>query len=85
MRHKDVTYALLDRPMRVSEVAAALDVHPETVRRWIHRKRIKAFKLGGSWRVYPDSIREWLEKLQEEDAALHGLTRGPTPFRPEGF
>jgi excisionase family DNA binding protein len=37
-----------DALLTVDQVAKQLQLHPETVRRWIREGRIKAVKIGGS-------------------------------------
>lgn len=43
----------------VEEVAAALKLHPYTVRRLIREGKMPAFKAGGQWRFRKDEIERW--------------------------
>jgi len=47
--------------LTVQEVATQCKVHPETVKRWIGGDRLKAFKLGGHWRVRPADVTAYLK------------------------
>lgn len=47
--------------LTVQEVAQQCDVHRETVKRWIGDKKLKAFKLGGHWRVRPEHVTQYLK------------------------
>lgn len=40
-----------DRWLTVAEVAAAQQVHPKTVLRWIATRQLPAVRLGRHWRV----------------------------------
>lgn len=49
----------------LKEVAAYLNVHPDTVRRYVKRGELPAFKIGTDWRFNKESIDLW-RKAQEE-------------------
>lgn len=40
----------------INQFAARLAVHPETVRRWLRRKRIQGLKAGSQWRIEPSEM-----------------------------
>jgi len=43
---------MADEVLTVAQVAKRLKVHPETVRRWIRRGLLRAFKVGArQWRI----------------------------------
>lgn len=44
----------------VQDVAKKCDVHPETVKRWIGSGKLRAFKLGGHWRIRPEHVTAYL-------------------------
>lgn len=50
-----VTYYTVDR------IAAMLDLHPKTVQRYIREGRLKAQKVGKSWRVNGHDLSQFLE------------------------
>lgn len=45
----------------MQDVAAYLDVTPETVRNWIIKKDLPATKIGGRWKFRMQEVREWAE------------------------
>lgn len=47
--------------LTVVEVAEKSGVHRETVKRWIAEGKLKAFKLGGHWRIRPEHVAEYLK------------------------
>ena len=50
-----------DRKMlSIRAVADHLDVSTKTIRRWIDRGGLPAFKLGGRWRIDPDDLERFL-------------------------
>lgn len=66
-------------PYRVSEVAAALDVHPSTVYREVEAGRLRALRIGhgrGAIRIPVDAFEEY--KRKRTDAARN-LNRGEPP------
>ncbi|MCS6817602.1 MAG: helix-turn-helix domain-containing protein [Blastocatellia bacterium] len=62
----------------LKEVAEYLNVHPDTVRRYVKRGELPAFKIGTDWRFNKESIDRW-RKAQEERCrrALHTKRRSP--------
>ncbi|WP_129408987.1 helix-turn-helix domain-containing protein [Marinitoga lauensis] len=51
------------------EVAERFEVHPDTIRRWIKRKKIKAKKIGVSYYVEESEIEKLLfEDLEKENS-----------------
>ena len=54
----------------VEEIARFLDLHPKTVRRFIREGKIKARKIGRTWRIQPADLREYahgeLADIREE-------------------
>lgn len=53
-----MTDASTTNSMGVADVAARLDVHPVTVRRWITSGRLAAVFVGGEWRIPPGALEE---------------------------
>ena len=45
----------------VKEVAKLLKVTTSTVKRYINSKRLKAFKVGNSWRITKTQINEFIQ------------------------
>ena len=48
--------------MTTFEVAEKLKVDIETVRRLIQRKKLKAYKIGNSWRVAEDDLDSFIKE-----------------------
>ena len=46
----------------VKEVADILDMNPETIKRYIHKKELKAYKIGREWRIKESDLKEFLFK-----------------------
>lgn len=42
--------------MTINQFAAKLNVHPESARRWLRKKRMKGLKAGNRWRIAPSEI-----------------------------
>jgi len=49
----------------LKEVAEYLNMHPDTVRRYVKRGELPAFKIGTDWRFNKESIDRW-RKAQEQ-------------------
>ncbi len=52
----------------VNEVAEALKVHPQTVKRWIAKGQLAAFKLGdrSGWRIADEDLQEFLAERRQD-------------------
>ena len=46
----------------VKEVAEILDMNPETIKRYIHREELKAYKIGREWRIKVSDLEEFVFK-----------------------
>ncbi|HXF06808.1 MAG TPA: helix-turn-helix domain-containing protein [Blastocatellia bacterium] len=55
----------------LKEVAAYLNVHPDTVRRYVKRGELPAFKIGSDWRFNKESIDLWRKAQEERCRARH--------------
>ncbi len=44
-----------------TDVANHLQVNKRTVTLWLHRGRLRGFKIGKSWRISPDDLQAFLE------------------------
>lgn len=58
-----------DQVYTPKEVAKALRVSAVTISRAIREGRLKAFRIGGQWRIYGSELREYVET--ETQKALH--------------
>ncbi len=53
--------------LTVEEVAARLAVHPDTIRKWIRHKELRAINLGGraGYRISATSLSAFLREREE--------------------
>ena len=63
--------------MTVNDVAAQLQVHPRTVKRWITEGQLAAFKLGdrAGWRISEEDFQKFLAERRQ------GTTTGKATAR----
>jgi excisionase family DNA binding protein len=56
--------------LTVEQVANYLQVHPETVRKWLRDGRLAGINLGrrGGWRVHRDDLVRFIDSLRQGDA-----------------
>jgi excisionase family DNA binding protein len=59
--------------MTVEEVAAYLQLQPQTIYKWAQEKRIPAAKLGKEWRFRKSILDRWLDQqiLSAESGFAH--------------
>ncbi|MDA1277763.1 MAG: helix-turn-helix domain-containing protein [Verrucomicrobia bacterium] len=50
-----------ERWLSVDEIAAHLGVNPETIYKWITRKRMPAHKLGRLWKFLATEVDQWVK------------------------
>ena len=48
--------------LSIHEFAEKLNVHPNTVRRWISTGKIKALKIGKNWKISVDELNRVLKE-----------------------
>jgi excisionase family DNA binding protein len=67
--------------LKVEEVAALLKIKEKTVREWIGRGELEAYKIGKEWRVRRDHLDAAIEarRIGGQPATPRGLW-DPTPF-----
>lgn len=53
--------------LSVGEVAQALRMDEETVRKWIRRKQLKAYKFGRDYRIRRDDFDRFIEDRATDD------------------
>jgi excisionase family DNA binding protein len=58
----------LETLLKVEDVAEHLQVHEETVRRWLREGRLEGYRISrrGGWRVRPESVVKMLEEMNAE-------------------
>jgi excisionase family DNA binding protein len=61
--------------LKVEEVAARLKVKEKTVRDWIGRGQLEAYKLGKEWRIRRDHLDQAMEarRVSTQSAPAGGL------------
>lgn len=61
--------------LKVEEVATLLRVHVRTVRDWIQRGEIEAYKIGKEWRIRRDDLERAMQarRVSPEPARSGGL------------
>ena len=55
----------------VKEVADILDMNPETIKRYIHREELKAYKVGREWRIKVSDLEKFVfseSNIKESEA-----------------
>ncbi len=51
-----------ERGLSVEEIAAHLGVNPDTVYKWIERKKLPAHKVGRLWKFKATEVDEWVRE-----------------------
>ncbi len=56
--------------LSVQDVAKRLDVHYQTVRRWLKSGQLKGMPFGGrtGWRIEEEDLREFIENMKKAAA-----------------
>ena len=49
----------------VNELAKMFDMNPKTIRRYIQRGELQAYKIGGQWRITEKDLKDFLETNDE--------------------
>ena len=60
-----------ERWLSVGEIAAHMGVNPDTVYKWIERRKLPAHKMGRLWKFKASEVDEWVRQgkaAQEEEA-----------------
>jgi excisionase family DNA binding protein len=50
-----------ERWLSVGEIAAHLGVNPDTIYKWITRKKMPAHKLGRLWKFLASEVDQWVK------------------------
>ena len=51
----------LDNALTVADVAEIFGVHNESVRRWIRKGDLKAYSIGGNYKITKEAIEAFVE------------------------
>ena len=46
----------------VTEISKLLKLDVETIRRYIYKEELKAYKIGNAWRVKEEDLKQFIEK-----------------------
>jgi excisionase family DNA binding protein len=52
---------MAERWLSVDEIAAHLGVNPDTIYKWITRKRMPAHKVGKLWKFLASEVDRWVK------------------------
>ena len=63
---------MAERWLSVDEIAAHLGVNPDTIYKWITRKRMPAHKVGKLWKFLASEIDEWIKGGLAGDESSNG-------------
>ena len=58
--------------LSIRAVADHLDVSTKTIRRWIDRGELLAFKVGSQWRIHPEDLERFLWRQRRSMPATGG-------------
>ena len=50
-----------ERWLSVEEIAAHLGVNPDTIYKWIERKKMPAHKVGRLWKFLASQVDQWVK------------------------
>jgi excisionase family DNA binding protein len=51
-----------ERWLSVEEIAAHLGVNPDTIYKWIERKKMPAHKVGRLWKFLATEVDDWVKR-----------------------
>jgi len=63
---------MADRWLSVDEIADHLGIRPDTVYKWIVRRRLPAHKVGRLWKFQRDEVDQWVRDGSPGDASGQG-------------
>lgn len=64
----------------VEQISEMLNIHPKTIQRYIREGKLRAGKIGKSWRVTGHDLSVFMEstKLQSGKETSHSFKKNPT-------
>ena len=75
--------------LSVDEIAAHLGVNPDTIYKWIERKKMPAHKVGRLWKFLASQVDQWVkggkaaQQTRTKRAARKNATRPKTGKHPQ--
>lgn len=58
----------MNRYYTVEKVAELLALHPKTIQRYVREGKLKAKKVGKSWRIYEQGLSDYMQSSSMEDS-----------------
>jgi len=71
-----------ERWLSVDEIAAHLGVNPDTIYKWIIRKKMPAHKLGRLWKFLASDVDQWLKGGHAAEDVLPATQTATTKRKP---
>ena len=68
---------MAERWLSVDEIAAHLGVNPDTIYKWITRKRMPAHKVGKLWKFLASEIDGWVKGGLAGEESSGGEAKAP--------
>jgi len=66
-----------ERWLSVAEIAEHLGVNPDTIYKWITRKKMPAHKLGRLWKFLASEVDQWVKAGSAADDIIPNPPTGP--------
>lgn len=64
-----------DRWLSVEDMAAYLGVQPDTIYKWINRKKMPVHRVGRLWKFKTDEVDAWVRSGAASDRRRKGADR----------
>ena len=72
-----------ERWLSVEEIAAHLGVNPDTIYKWIERKKMPAHKLGRLWKFLASEVDQWVKAGKAAQVPKNKRAAHKDPQRPK--
>lgn len=53
---------MAERWLSVQEISAHLGVSPDTIYKWVYRKKMPAHKVGRLWKFLASEVDQWVKR-----------------------
>jgi excisionase family DNA binding protein len=53
---------MAERWLSVEEISAHLGVSPDTIYKWVYRKKMPAHKVGRLWKFLTSEVDQWVKR-----------------------
>jgi excisionase family DNA binding protein len=71
-----------ERWLSVTEIAAHLGVNPDTIYKWIERKKLPAHKVGRLWKFLASEVDQWVKAGHAAQDVTAGTPGAPRKRKP---